>query len=619
MPPAHVLAWLDQAAKPYAQPAPTTLAITSSLDTYASLKIKTDQFTYDDGRTLLLLCLHGTLPITYSKAKYNVPLNIWFPIEYPSLPPIVYVVPTSFMLVRKGRGVDLDGRVNENEWDYLNGWRRKPEAHSILPLLQSLVDAFSIYPPVYAKPKDPPAISGSRPNGIQSQPQSQYLHSSASTPEPGPTTTFSSSTRNFPIQGSERPSASPPPPPPLPPAAFPPGPPLPPIPSLTGQSSPGSPSRSFSTGATEGVSYTHQQQLQQQPASYHPQHNSHSHSHPHPHPHLQPYSYDQQHQRQHSSGPNTNTSTHPNLLPNAHYQPTPSAQQSFSPPQHQPPHQAFRQYQYTDSHPDAYAQNHTYHHSFSPSLSDPRASVQPPSRANTAPGPSQTYHTPPGPGPASLATTSVSIPQSQARPQPQTQSVPIKAPIPDLLGTLDDPLPASRTPTTQPTDQPAPPPPPPNPEILHLQTHLQSSLTSTLDATLSALDTQRTHLQTINDDLRAAKPAIEDEMARLKAVRDVCMSVGDRMRSLVALGEDRVRWVAGREGGVDEVICGVDLVGNQLIDLVAEDAAISDTIYQLNRALTAEKIDLERFLKMVRILAREQFMKRALIEKILKG
>lgn len=52
---------------------------------------------------------------------------------------------------------------------------------------------------------------------------------------------------------------------------------------------------------------------------------------------------------------------------------------------------------------------------------------------------------------------------------------------------------------------------------------------------------------------------------------------------------------------------------------MAEDAAISDTLYQLNRALTAERIDLERFLKMTRILARDQFRCRALVEKILQG
>jgi hypothetical protein len=152
---------------------------------------------FDDGRTLLLLCIYGTLPITYSSARYNVPVNVWFPLDYPQSPPMVYVVPTSGMMVRKGRGVALDGKVEEEKGSYLDGWRRKPEvssisstnqarahdqphlhresehkhsrhhswytqAHSILPLLQSLIDSFSIQPPVYAKPKTT-ATSGPSP------------------------------------------------------------------------------------------------------------------------------------------------------------------------------------------------------------------------------------------------------------------------------------------------------------------------------------------------------------------------------------------------------------------------------------------------------------------------
>ena len=65
----------------------------------------------------------------------------------------------------------------------------------------------------------------------------------------------------------------------------------------------------------------------------------------------------------------------------------------------------------------------------------------------------------------------------------------------------------------------------------------------------------------------------------------------------------------------------------RLIDLVAEDNAIEDTIYHITRALDAERIDLDRFLKVnlpmrsahvqsIRSLAREQYMKRALIERI---
>jgi len=53
-----------------------------------------------------------------------------------------------------------------------------------------------------------------------------------------------------------------------------------------------------------------------------------------------------------------------------------------------------------------------------------------------------------------------------------------------------------------------------------------------------------------------------------------------------------------------------------VVDLVAEDNAIEDTIYHLHRALNAGRIDLDRFLRTTRVLAEEQFMKRALIERI---
>ena len=36
---------------------------------------------------------------------------------------------------------------------------------------------------------------------------------------------------------------------------------------------------------------------------------------------------------------------------------------------------------------------------------------------------------------------------------------------------------------------------------------------------------------------------------------------------------------------------------HRLIDLVAEDNAIEDTIYHLHRALNADRIDLDRFLR----------------------
>jgi len=111
-------------------------------------------------------------------------------------------------------------------------------------------------------------------------------------------------------------------------------------------------------------------------------------------------------------------------------------------------------------------------------------------------------------------------------------------------------------------------------------------------------------------------------MARLRAVRDVCMNVRDRYKEVVEEGEKRMGEYERRGEGVDvdEIICGSTVVYTQyvhclfcglspsilsitldyrLLDLVAEDAALEDTIYALGRGLNSgtANIDLEQFLK----------------------
>lgn len=79
---------------------------------------------FDDGRTQLLLCVHGLLPISYRGASYNIPMAFWVTREYPRHPPIAYVVPTNDMLVKAGKYVDVSGRCNI---DYIQHWERKDE------------------------------------------------------------------------------------------------------------------------------------------------------------------------------------------------------------------------------------------------------------------------------------------------------------------------------------------------------------------------------------------------------------------------------------------------------------------------------------------------------------
>ena len=79
---------------------------------------------FDDGRTQLLVCVHGLLPISYRNASYNIPIALWIPREYPRQPPISYVVPTPNMLVKPSKYVDVSGRC---DIEYTQNWSRKSE------------------------------------------------------------------------------------------------------------------------------------------------------------------------------------------------------------------------------------------------------------------------------------------------------------------------------------------------------------------------------------------------------------------------------------------------------------------------------------------------------------
>lgn len=136
-----------------------------------------------------------------------------------------------------------------------------------------------------------------------------------------------------------------------------------------------------------------------------------------------------------------------------------------------------------------------------------------------------------------------------------------------------------------------------------------------------SLDAER--LRANQADLLAGEPAIRDEMARLEAVRDVCRNVAGRLKTVVDAAERNVAELK-RKGDpeVDELVCSTTIVHNQyvlsyfylaavfcfnknfrrLINLVAEDNAIEDTMYHLHRALNAGRIDLERFLKVISTL-----------------
>ncbi|KAG0147179.1 hypothetical protein CROQUDRAFT_62074 [Cronartium quercuum f. sp. fusiforme G11] len=158
-----VIKWLKQVLTPYPHRHQAFAQIDSVLTNYPTLSPKTESFTFDDGRAALLVCLTGTIPVSYRANRYNIPIAIWIPHDFPIQPPIVFVTPTSEMVIRKGTHVEPGGQC---QGGYLNTWSSKPEACSLVNLVEFFQDIFSREPPLYAKPKQviPNSLPTTRPS-----------------------------------------------------------------------------------------------------------------------------------------------------------------------------------------------------------------------------------------------------------------------------------------------------------------------------------------------------------------------------------------------------------------------------------------------------------------------
>ncbi|KAF8311247.1 UEV-domain-containing protein [Clavulina sp. PMI_390] len=273
---------------------------------------------------------------------------------------------------------------------------------------------------------------------------------------------------------------------------------------------------------------------------------------------------------------------------------------------------------------------------YAPVPQDSRYGFFTPSRPPPPPPPSHPTYTPTPPATMSPPPPSSYAPSPPppppigypAQPQPPPPPIiPVASPpppvarpvIPDLLGGDDESLVPGGSPNVQP-EPVAAPPRPPNPHVMALHNEIHARITAQMALVTKAMTEDTDRLRAIQADLLAGEPAIRDEMGRLGAVRDVCRAVADKTREWVTQVEAAVTETKRRgEPEVDELVCSTTIVYNQLIELVAEDNAIEDTMYHLHRALNAGRIDLDRFTKTMRELAEEQFMKRALIEKIEAG
>ena len=68
---------------------------------------------HNDGLETTQVVLSGTVPIIYKNVTYNIPVDVFILAEYPVKQPLVYVRPTSNMMIKPSHPfVDSNGYVN---------------------------------------------------------------------------------------------------------------------------------------------------------------------------------------------------------------------------------------------------------------------------------------------------------------------------------------------------------------------------------------------------------------------------------------------------------------------------------------------------------------------------
>ncbi|KAJ3070920.1 hypothetical protein HDU98_006056 [Podochytrium sp. JEL0797] len=477
---------------------------------------------------------------------------------------MAFVTPTQSMLVRPGRHVDQSGRVYH---PLLANWHNLPQADvSLTKLLAAMQSVFAVEPPVYAKPithqHQPTLASGSRtPPAVPINPLVQRTQS----PQPSSTSQYSQSPPTIPSKSylgpngapviPPKPNASNTPPRSLSPPPVPP--PVPPNPLLQQQQYQQQQyqQQSRSTGA---IYVQFPTSSQQGPAVPPPPANNQS-SRSMNIPVSSQYTQLQYQQRGNGASPGTSP--------------------------------AFRSRQQFGQHPHAQDPNHQYNQ---PQYQQQQQQQQP-----------QSYY-PHDP-------TRQQPPQQQfyqPLPPPQ-QQYPIQSPT-----HLITPNSAASSPSKASTQQEQ------AQQELDCKTHeLRAILAGRL--VVAAQEVEGAMLRDF-ERMRESGVGVMEGETQVKGVLGRLNDEETKLRGNIEILGSKVAEMKvviekvqnAPEVQVDEILTSVSVVHNQLLDLIAEERALDDLIYQMSKALNAEKIELSVFMKHSRTLARDLFLKRALIKKI---
>jgi len=181
---------------------------------------------------------------------------------------------------------------------------------------------------------------------------------------------------------------------------------------------------------------------------------------------------------------------------------------------------------------------------------------------------------------------------------------------------MDEPLtPSVPTPASVPA-----PPIPPNPEKDALLHQLAQTLHAMRQRDRAQNESSLAGLQVQRAAMLSAVAAVPPELSGLAQLSALLSSntaiLHDALRAADGVIEDSARLPAT---GVDELLVAPTVVANQLYELVAEERALADAIFALGRAVERGRISPTVFAKMTRSLAREWYLKKALVRKIGAG
>ncbi|KAK2590588.1 Suppressor protein stp22 of temperature-sensitive alpha-factor receptor and arginine permease [Conoideocrella luteorostrata] len=166
----------------------------------------------------------------------------------------------------------------------------------------------------------------------------------------------------------------------------------------------------------------------------------------------------------------------------------------------------------------------------------------------------------------------------------------------------------------------SPPPIPPNPEKDNLLRQLAETLFVIRQRSRQQNDSSLAGLQAQRNAMQHAMASVHSESSQLTQLSNVLTSNTNILHDALRKADSVIEGSRSHPApDIDELLVAPTVVSNQLYNLVAEERALGDAIFMLGRAVERGRIPPTVFAKTTRSLAREWYLKKALVRKIGQG